>query len=201
MNAATVLDRANSALRQSGLEIVADEGLSKFEKLELWRRSVEEYNDYLAAAFPDAVERALSKETKPMDLVNIAKRVEQVGPAALEGFSKADFYQAIAKRAETERNPGETSAQAFARIATTDDDGRALFKAHRLAAGVDFAGAKPQRRDLPPSSPALQQLDALAAAERRKNAALSREQAFAKCYTDPANRDLVQAYKRERRVV
>jgi hypothetical protein len=55
--------------------------------------------------------------------------------------SRALLYGEIAKRAEATRRADETPEGAFARSVTTDDDGRALFAAYKIAGGEDYRPA------------------------------------------------------------
>jgi hypothetical protein len=60
--------------------------------------------------------------------------VEKLTAAAIRGaFSRGDVEEALAKRAERLRKPGESHAQAFTRIITQDGLGRQIFKVSRLA--------------------------------------------------------------------
>jgi hypothetical protein len=57
--------------------------------------------------------------------------------------SKHQWYTAIQKAAEEQRQSDETREQAFTRFSTTDADGRAMWKAMKGAAGHDFIPTAP----------------------------------------------------------
>ena len=76
-----------------------------------------------------------------MSIVTVAKRIVEEGPQAYPSVSKAMLYRAMAKRADATRRADETKESAFARFATTDADGRALFDAYKVAGGEDYQPA------------------------------------------------------------
>lgn len=57
--------------------------------------------------------------------------------------SKADWYRAITKASEAQRQPHESSEQSFKRFVTQDEDGKVMFKVYRGATGSDFAPPTP----------------------------------------------------------
>jgi hypothetical protein len=126
-----------------------------------------------------------------------------VAKRAAEGertpFTKREFYEVIATRAQAARRDHETSESAFARYVTEDKAGRVLFKAYRLALGPDFTVDVQKSEPAPaPSTRSLDRLNALAAELRKTNPSLTEGQSFTQVYLDPANRELTLAYKTER---
>jgi hypothetical protein len=114
-------------------------------------------------------------------------------------FKKRDFYNVIAERAAAARRDHETSESSFARFITEDREGKILFKAYRLAPGPDFTvEVKKTEPPAPPSTPALDRLNAKAEELRKIETKLTFVQAFAKVYTKPENRELVDEHRAER---
>jgi hypothetical protein len=144
-------------------------------------------------------------EETTMGIVTLAKRIIEKGPQAYPSVSKAMLYSEIAKRAEATRRADETPEGAFVRVATTDDDGRALFAAYKIAGGEDYRPGPPAnaglvpKRAVPPPNAAHEQLmrkaEELAAnvAKSGNGKPITLEQAYEKVLTDPANRALARA--------
>ena len=108
-------------------------------------------------------------------------------------LTKGDFYSAIEKAAQLSRRKGETREQAFARFISQDEQGRAMYLAYKVAPGEEpVPVAKAAERPMPPLTPAYQELMRRAAVLARQEG-LTEAQAFAKLYTDPANRHLARA--------
>jgi hypothetical protein len=122
-----------------------------------------------------------------MDMVVVAKRVAAGEPTTL---TKADSFIELQKRAEADRQPGETPERAFSRYSTTTTDGRALLAANLYGPGPDYCPPAPVTPPQPVTSAAYQKLMKRA----RKLAGregITEASAFAKVYVDPANRALV----------
>jgi hypothetical protein len=148
-------------------------------------------------------------EETDMDMLTVAKRIVEEGPQDYASVSKAMLYREMAKRADATRRSDETKESAFARFATTDADGRALFAAYKVAGGEDYEpapsadpallGPRPEERPVPPPNAAHDQLmrkaEALVAEVEKSGVGetLTIERAFEKVLTDPANRTLAQA--------
>jgi hypothetical protein len=90
------------------------------------------------------------------------------------------------------QNDGETAAQAFARVVTTDEKAIALFRASKVAPGPDVRPTPmPVLKAIEPTGAAYRAIkkladdyrDGLIAVGKR----ISAEQAFTKIFTDPAN--------------
>jgi hypothetical protein len=144
-----------------------------------------------------------------MCIVALAKRIVEEGPQTYPSMTKAVIYAEMAKRAEATRRADETSEGAFARFATTDADGRALFAAYKLARGEDYrptsstgvvsASPRPEERPIPPPNAAHDQLmrkaEALVDKVAKSGAGkrITLEAAYEKVLSDPANRALAQA--------
>jgi hypothetical protein len=130
-----------------------------------------------------------------MAIENFAKAIINNGGTNALGLHRQDFEEAIAKRAEEIRTPGESSQQAFTRFATENEIGRVLLKASLLSpprqAVQDLAPPKK-----PALTPAARELDELAR-EMARSKKYSYEQAFSRLYTDPERKALIERYNRE----
>jgi predicted Fe-S protein YdhL (DUF1289 family) len=109
------------------------------------------------------------------------------------GLTEQEFTKIIKSCALRDRRSGETDAQAFTRLFEGgDEESRTIRAAHQLT-----------KRFYPkPSQAALKaygELVAKADELRRKETGLTREQAFAKAYTDPANLEIVKRERAENR--
>jgi Putative phage serine protease XkdF len=132
-----------------------------------------------------------------IDITTVAKQMVAEGlPSAL--YTRADFLEALNKRAQAERSGTETPEQCFTRLVTSDPDAVALYKAHRASPGHDPDRA-PKAEPVAKTSASLDKLRELAADLHKSEPLLSHEQAFAKVYTDPANRALARAERAENR--
>jgi hypothetical protein len=144
-----------------------------------------------------------------MCIVALAKRIVEEGPQTYPSATKAALYTEMAKRAEAARGGDETAEGAFARFATTTDDGRALFSAYKVADGADYQpapsadrgllGPRPEERPIPPPNAAhdtlMRKAQALVAKVAKSGAGkrITLEAAYEKVLSDPANRALAQA--------
>jgi hypothetical protein len=134
------------------------------------------------------------------DLLPIAKRViNEPGYAQRSIYSRADFYQAIRKVADSTRQNGETPEQAFTRAIEKDDIGRVLYAAYKKANGPDYVEPVPQpwRPQDPPMTPSLQQLYRLAGDLRQQNPELTEAQSFTRVLESPEGRKLYRQYRSE----
>ena len=123
--------------------------------------------DHLVAASQRPIEKR--NEAPKMDMTKTLRAVGEAG-----------FTRMIEKYAKTV-HPTLTKEQAFTKVFLADDDeGRAIRHAWQIAKQSIAA-------DEPSDDDALDELETLAAEERRRNPKLSKAQAFAKVYTDPAN--------------
>jgi hypothetical protein len=145
---------------------------------------------------------AVTKEDPPLytfdpDITAVAKRMAAEGrPSCL--YKRADFLEELHKRAQAERRGTETREQAFTRLATSDPDGIALFKAHRASPGHD-PDLTPIAEPVARTSASLDRLRELAEELHKSEPSLTREQSFAKVYADPANRALAARERAENR--
>jgi hypothetical protein len=140
------------------------------------------------------------KETQPMsrneELASIAKRhgvpavakhIIDNGPSGISEHELVAMVEAQAK----------ASGTSFAKMFTAnDDDGLLLRKA--VGACKTFATA-PAHKQAVGSSGALAALEEKAAALRKAHPEMTREQSFAKIYTDPSNVGLVAWERQENR--
>jgi hypothetical protein len=115
----------------------------------------------------------------------------------LRAVGEHGFSEMIRKYARTVY-PELTREQAFTKEFTADDDeGRAIRRAWMISKGQGIpAGALDEPTDDDDDESALDELNELAAEERRRNPKLTKQAAFTKVYTDLSNVELV---KRERR--
>jgi hypothetical protein len=136
------------------------------------------------------------KGTAPMDstpaVVKIAKAFADSGRSFM---TESELTEKIFEYAQLDRRANESPHQAFARTFAANTPEGVLF---RKAVNVCKAAAmRPPGDDDDASARAYRKLEKLAERERIKNPALSPEQAFAKCFTDPANKTLAdQAHQR-----
>jgi hypothetical protein len=151
-------------------------------------RPADEVADLLVRA---AAAHATKKRNEVSNMQKIDDTLREVGEA---GFTKM-----IQKYADTVRQPGETSAQAFNRVFSEDSpQGVAIRKCWQ----VSKQGAEPDvddERDDDDDDDALDELERIAAEVRRCNPNLTKAQAFTKAYTDPANAKLAQRERRANR--
>jgi hypothetical protein len=162
-------------------------GAAKARKKALKAKRKKEQAEASAA---DARER-LNKGTDMDSMIVIAKSVIAGRPSA---FTKRDFFLEMQKRADQVRQPGETREAAFTRYATTDPNGQVLMQAHKLAGGEDYQGEPDEDDGEPMTNEGYRRLMDLANENRKEGETV--EQAFARLYTDPKNRDLVATEKR-----
>ncbi len=154
--------------------------------------------DSLAAHMVEASRRGNNKEgeTSMYDKTTSLRKLRK----AIDGTTEQDRFMILNKMAQADRRDGETGAQAFAR-----------FFQDNKAAGLFDKGIAPDERDddqrddderddderdddeLDP----LEILDMLAERLRRREPSLTKAQAFAKVYQDPANAALAKI-ERER---
>jgi hypothetical protein len=141
---------------------------------------------------------------------------------AIANLGEHKYTSIIQKFASNNKLPNETAAQSFVRIFTEDSaQGLAIRKFWQVSKGTVVQADGPEReygrgrsvgvqtRALDPDEAgedseaivdaavdderdALAELEDLAVAEQRRNPRLSKSQAFAKIYTDPANAALAQ---------
>jgi hypothetical protein len=142
------------------------------------------------ASAAEARER-LNKGADMDSMIVIAKSVIAGRPSA---FTKRDFFLELQKRADQVQRPDEKRESAFTRYATTDPNGRVLMHAHKLAGGEDYQGEPDEEDNQPFTNEGYRRLMDLANQNRREGETV--EQAFARLYADPKNRDLVATEKR-----
>jgi hypothetical protein len=127
-----------------------------------------------------------NKGTSAMEnIVTIAKCVADGGRSWL---TESELTEKIFKHAQLSRRDGESEHQAFARVfAANTSEGLAFRKAVAVAKSSD---ARPPGDDDDVAARAYRELERQAEARRKREPSLSPEQAFAKCFADPANREL-----------
>jgi hypothetical protein len=136
----------------------------------------------LADLLVEASMRPTEKREAPK--MDMTKTLREVG--------EAGFTRMIEKYAKTV-HPTLTKEQAFTKVFLADDDeGRAIRRTHQIAkqGPLDDDAAEDEAEGV--EDDALEELEELAQQERRRNPKLTKAQAFAKVYTDPANAKLAQ---------
>lgn len=147
----------------------------------------------------------LSTET----LVGIAKGVIEGGAPAV--YPKSTFIAALRKRATAIRAAGETEAKAMTRAMTEDEIGKTLWRASKAASGPEVepwlvpgqseTEVKPWGNSGPPKpsyfGPAHAKMQVLADDHHKANPRLTKDGAYARVYSDPANHDLREQVKAE----
>jgi len=125
-------------------------------------------------------------------VVTIAKAFADSGKAFM---SESELTEKIFEYAQLDRPANESPHQAFARVfEASGPEGLAFRKA---IAVCKTAPMQPPGCDDEDAAWAYRKLEKLAEQRRRYEPGLSPEQAFAKCFTDPANKDLAdRAHRR-----
>jgi hypothetical protein len=123
-----------------------------------------------------------------MDFIAMAKSIVEEGSPAYPSATKAE----MTKRAGGTRRVDESPEGAFARFATTTDDGRALLAAYKVASGEDYRPVPASAEPLATSAD-CERLAKKAEKLCQDRSELSEARAFARVYEDPENRQLVDA--------
>jgi hypothetical protein len=136
------------------------------------------------------------KGTTPMDstsaVVKIAKAFADSGRSFM---SETELTQKIFEYAQRDRLPHESEQQAFARVFSANSSEGMTFR--KAIAVCKTAAMRPLGDDDGAAAWAYRKLEKLAERERARHPHLTPEQAFAKCFTDPANKALAdQAHQR-----
>jgi hypothetical protein len=133
----------------------------------------------------------LTKHEAP-NMDRMTKNVRAMGEHA--------YTAIVQKYASGNRLPNETAAQAFTRVFTEDsDEGRAIRKFWQISKqGMPAEPSDDDERD-GDDSDALEELNRLAEAERRRENGMSKAAAFTKIYCDPANARLAQRERAQNR--
>lgn len=124
-------------------------------------------------------------------IVTVAKGVITDGADAYPNFTKNDFEKEWIARAKEIRKSGESMDQAISRFLHTPIGGL-LSKAYRMAKRAPAPLQKVAPVDIAKSD-AVKSLETKAVELQKREPNLSKDQAFAKVYGDPSNRDLVMA--------
>jgi hypothetical protein len=157
-------------------------------------------NDVSADVEPDSLqpwadeigEADTHKGTASMDATVIAKGIVETGRSWL---TEEELTEKIFAHAQLDRRANESPHQAFARhFSANDEQGRAFRKAIAVAKTADV---RPVGSDDDDAAQAYRKLERLAEQRRKREPGLSPEQAFAKVFSDPANKALAdQAHQR-----
>jgi hypothetical protein len=78
----------------------------------------------------------------PYPITDAADFDKRIRAGETTEHTKATVYAEICKRSEAQRRSDETSARAFTRFITEEDDGRALYRAYKAVKGPDHAPAE-----------------------------------------------------------
>jgi hypothetical protein len=187
------ITKAFAAMQESAASIIESDA-SYDQQLDMLDESFEQFESYLTKI----IEHTNKQETNMDVTLDVAKMVAATGrPAPL--YSKRDWYAEIQKRAEACKQEGESPAQAFSRFIQKNPEGRLLYEAYRRTPGaVNGTGpSEVEKASTPTPLPSYTKLVAKGEELRKADPKLTKEQAFVKAYTDPANRELVARYKRE----
>jgi hypothetical protein len=153
-----------------------------------------------AAAEQKEREREMMKTMNDSKLEDIVKLAHDVDAGRMGHYAdRAAWYGAIAKAAETQRKPNESSQQSFARYVTEDVDGKAMYRCYKTAAGSDYVPPAPEPAPVIKADSAYGRLKKIASnlREARPELKLTEAAAFLKVFTDPVNRELAELSKRE----
>jgi len=136
------------------------------------------------------------KGTEPMDttapVVKIAKAFADSGRSFM---TESELTEKIFEYAQASRLPHESPHQAFARVFAGNTPEAVVFR--KAVAVCKTADVRPLGGDDADAAAAYAKLQGLAERERARHPHLTPEQAFAKCFTDPANKALAdQAHQR-----
>jgi hypothetical protein len=156
----------------------------------------------LAAAAAAEAERKkeMMKTMNDSKLEDIVKLAHDVDAGRMGHYAdRAAWYGAIAKAAETQRKPHESSQQSFARYVTEDADGNAMYRCYKSASGSDYVPPAPEPAPVIKADSAYARLKKIASdlREEKPDLKLTEAAAFLKVFTDPANRELAELSKRE----
>jgi hypothetical protein len=128
--------------------------------------------------------RAHKRTTSMENVVTIAKCIAE----GKSWLTEEELTAKIFKYAQASRLPNESPEQAFAKVFAANTPEGVAFRT-----AVAVAKARPPSGDDDEvAALALAKLERLAAARRKLDPSLSPEQAFAKCFADPANRELAE---------
>jgi hypothetical protein len=101
--------------------------------------------------------------------------------------------------AKAQRQPGETVAKAYLRLVKSDRFAKSLFDTHQTMQRSALSDRVVAKRAAPVDGSAYDAISALGETIRKREPTLTKAQAFSRAYTDPANRSLVEIFKREQR--
>ena len=129
------------------------------------------------------------KGTAPMDspVVTICKSFVEAGQSFM---SETELTKLIEEYALRDRRDGETEAQCFSRVFSGSTTEAVLFR--KAIAICKSADVRPRGSDDDDAAKAYAKLTRLAERERARHPGLTPEQAFAKCFADPANKALAE---------
>jgi hypothetical protein len=158
----------------------------------------EQAREAAAAAAEAERKKEMMKQMDNSNLQEIIKLAGDIDAGRMSGnfATKSQWYQALSKLAESEREPNETREMAFARV-INEDAGKLLFKAYRNSAGSDYVPPAPEAAPVIKSDSAYARLKKIAADLCAETPGLTSSAAFVKVFTDPANRELAELSKRE----
>ena len=146
--------------------------------------------DALADHLVEASQRPTNKHEAPK-MQDMNKTLREVGE---HGFTR------MVERYAKTVHPTLTKEQAFCKVFLEDSDaGRAIRRAHQIAKQGVADEPDDDDDEADDAGDALREIEALAADIRRRFPTLSKQQAFTKAYTDPANSALAQRERMQNR--
>ena len=119
--------------------------------------------------------------------VKIAKGIAETGASWL---TEVQLTEKIFEYAQLDRRANESPHQAFARVFGANTPEGVLFR--KAVAVAKTADMRPVGSDDGDAAKAYAKLTRLAERERARHPGLTPEQAFAKCFADPANKALAE---------
>ena len=126
-------------------------------------------------------------------MLTFAKAVAAGAPTTI---TKAQFFEEMDRRAQADRKPGESVAQAFA-DSPRPTIGKVLLQARTDWRRVLITCSSGPRHDGRYGADAASISSRPLAADHQKTTGVTPEAAFAAVYTDPANKDVVAQHKAE----
>lgn len=146
--------------------------------------------DTLADHVVEASQRATNKRNEASKMDRMTKNVRSMGEAEYTRIV-GDYAKRLYPELSRER--------AFTKVFTADDAASQAIRYFWKLAKQGSAAVDEDERDDDDEDDALEELERLAEQERRRENGMSKAQAFAKVYQDPANVDLVKRERRQNR--
>ena len=215
-------DAVGAAMKDTSERIAKQETENADLKAQVAFLSMPTAYQEFAKSMPDEQKKAFAAKDKKEQDEEMAeeakKRAEKIDPSIAKRLAEADEDRKILKQLQ-EKDEKITFAKRAIDLGLPEDKGEILRKAHRgdtdalkqiedMIGSMQKAMVEAQRTGQifnefgkaseKSGSTALDLLNAKAAELRKTEKGLTEQQAFAKVYNDPANKDLLQQEKAER---